>query len=468
MELPTSSTSGSDLSFTSYLGEVRDRLSAAGVPGAAVGMSERGRVLLAEGLGFRDRDRELPATADTIFGLGSVTKIFTAVLVMKLQEEGRLRVEDPVVRFLPGFATPDPDHTRAVTLHHLLTHTSGLPPSNLLYRAMARTLSPDDEAYEAPIDTEAELLAALAAADMRYVGAPGERLSYSNEGFALLGFIVERAAGRSLPEYLRDSLLHPLGMERTSFRLPDVFDEPVTRMYRRAPDNGAAEPMAVWRNGPAMLAAGFLRSTVQDMLRFLEFFLSAGRAGETQLLSPASVEQMTRPHAPYAPRQAYGYGVRITEGYRGGRLLEHSGGLLGVASHFTMVPDRDLAAVGLANLTDAPLARLTLAAVNARLGLGFDEPRVTYPDRASDDEPRHPFLEGEYATGERDVLRVRDENGRLAIGVDAPVPARYLGGAGYLAEAPGQEPQYHRFLLDERGRAWGVTLGTRVLFRRTP
>lgn len=436
------------------------------MPGAVVGLSEAGRVVFAEGLGYRDAEQKLAVTADTIFGLASLTKVFTAVLVLKLQEQGRLSVEDPVVRFLPDFVTPDPDHTRAVTLHHLLTHTAGLPPSDLLYRAMARTLSPDDDAYTRPLDTEAELLAAIAAADMRYVGAPGERLSYSNEGFALLGYVIERVAGRSLAESLWDTVLRPLSMDRTFLRLPDVFDEPVTRMYRRSLDGGAPEALAVWRHAPAMLAAGFLRSTAADMLRFLEIFVRKGRAGDSQILTAGSLEQMTYPHARYAPRQAYGYGVRITEGYPGGRLLEHSGGLLGVAAHFTVVPERKLLAVGLANLLGAPMARIALAAVNTRLDLPFDQPRVAYAAEPEGPEPRPACLEGEYASGERDVVRVWTDQGRLVIGVETPAPARHLGGAEYLAEAPGQEPQFHRFLLDARGVAWGVTLGTRVLFRR--
>lgn len=443
-----------------------ERLRAGRVPGAALGLAEAGVPLFLEGIGFRDAGRELPATADTLFGIASLTKAFTAVLILKLQEMGRLTVHDPVVRWLPGFTTPDPDHTRAITLHHLLTHSSGMPPSNLLYRAMARTLSPDDEAYHRPIDTEEELLAAIGAEDMRYVGAPGERLSYSNEGFALLGYVVEHAAGRSYGEFLQEVVLDPLFMGRTTLSVPNPADEPVTRVYRREPDGGGTTPFPVWRHAPAMLAAGFLRSTAREMLRFLEIFSRDGRGADARILSPDSMRQMLAPHRPYAPHQAYGYGVRITDGYHGLRLVEHSGGLLGVASHFTVVPERELSAVGLANFLGAPMARMALAAVNARLGLAYDEPRVVYAQPAAADQRDPRRLAGTYVSGERDVLKVVVDGSAVAIGVEAAKPARNLGAGAFVVESPGLEPQFHQFLFDAGGQVLGVTLGTRVLFRR--
>ena len=107
---------------------VESAMARAKTPGASLGLAVRGRRVVCRGYGFRDRESKRPATPDTIYGLASITKSFTALAMLQLQEAGRLRVDAPVVRYLPEFRTPNPAWTRRTTLHHFLTHTTGLPP----------------------------------------------------------------------------------------------------------------------------------------------------------------------------------------------------------------------------------------------------------------------------------------------------------------------------------------------------
>src|SRR5690606_12753108 len=209
--------------FERYAVDVLERY---GAPGMAVGVARDGRTIYEGGLGWRDRERELPATPDTIFGIGSVTKSFTCMAIMQLVDEGRLLVDDPVIRYLPEFSVPNEQYRQAITIHHFMTHTSGLPPLPSLTYALARSLEADPAAAalragqaspHPPIDTPGQLLDFIAHHDFELLGPPGAYFSYSNEAFALLGTIIERVTGQRYEDFVTQRILEPLGMTRTTF-----------------------------------------------------------------------------------------------------------------------------------------------------------------------------------------------------------------------------------------------------------
>lgn len=219
-----------------------------GIPGVAVAAARDGEPIYERGFGYRDAQRGLLVTAGTVFGVASVAKSFTALAIMLLEERGVLSVADPVQKWLPEFALPhldDAGHAVAITLHHLLTHTSGLPrePGVVHVRAGAVQRDPDTRAGRidlpflppdildlTPVTTHAELLALLPRQDFRLLAAPGERYRYSSEGYALLGAVVERASARSLPAFVREHVLAPLGLTRTVF---EQLGDPTARTKAR-------------------------------------------------------------------------------------------------------------------------------------------------------------------------------------------------------------------------------------------
>lgn len=168
------------------------------IPGLALAAARDGAEIYAEGFGVREAGGADAATPETIFGVASVTKGVTALAIMQLAEAGTLAVDDPVARYLPAYRTPDPGAARATTLHHLLTHTAGLPPLPSRFFALARATAGDPHAApkpawvadHPPLDSADDLLAYIAGLDFAPLGPPGARFSYSNEGFALLGAIV--------------------------------------------------------------------------------------------------------------------------------------------------------------------------------------------------------------------------------------------------------------------------------------
>ena len=198
-------------SWAAMRGFTRETMAKHAIPAVALAVAEEGTEVFAEGFGVREVGAGGEITPDSIFGVASVTKGFTALAIMQLAEAGKLSVDDLVVRYLPGYRTPDAMGTSATTIHHFLTHTAGLPPLASRFFALARAATDDPFAAprpawiaeHAPLDTADDLLAYIAGLDFAPLGAPGECFSYCNEGFALLGAIVERVSGQHYVEYVR-------------------------------------------------------------------------------------------------------------------------------------------------------------------------------------------------------------------------------------------------------------------------
>lgn len=441
-------------------------------PGLSLAIADQGETVYAEGFGFRNAELGLPARAGTIYGIGSITKSFTCVAVMQLQERGRLRVTDPVVEYLPEFRLPDPDHAARVTVEHLMTNTAGLPPLPSLFGTLKRSVEQDPNAQRLPlaaglaqlpyIDTYEQLMDFIAGQPFQPLRPPGTLFSYSNDGFALLGAIVERVSGEPYPEYVRRHILEPAGMERSTFDPAWVEQLPeATMLYQADPKTEEVTPAPGWWQAPAMLAAGFLRSTVEDMLRYLEIFRTGGRVGREWILSPESVQAMTTPRIPCGPNMWYGYGLMITP-YRGMTLVEHGGNLKGVSAWVTCIPERGVTGVVLSNLNITPVARMLLGAVNAYLGLPTDARRFELRDHPCPPEQLAAYA-GEYPSGEGATLVVRVEEGGLVLELmGKKLPARCVGEHLFAFEYYGDSATV-RFLPDDTGKIWAVFSGFRVI-----
>ncbi|MFC8453927.1 serine hydrolase domain-containing protein [Kitasatospora sp. NPDC057223] len=208
--------------------------------------------------GYTDRARERPVRADSRFEIGSVTKTFTALLLAEMAARGDVRYDDPIDRYLPAHAAPGYPHERPITLLHLATHTSGLPrlPVGFTPAAVPRWFTDPYAAFGL-----SHLLRALPRTPVR--GTPGTQVRYSNLGCGLLGLLLENAAGQRYDELLAARVCGPLGLVDTSCG-PDR--EPATgyRRGRRVPSFRL----------PALPGAAALRSTADDMLRYLQAHLA--------------------------------------------------------------------------------------------------------------------------------------------------------------------------------------------------
>ncbi|WP_205471797.1 serine hydrolase [Nocardioides sp. SYSU D00038] len=276
-----------------------------------------GEVVTCRGWGEADHATGAAAGCDTVFDIGSVSKQFTAAAVVKLQEQGRLRVADPLSRFLDGV----PDDKRAITVEHLLTHTAGL----------VEALGDD---YE-PLSRDA-LVAGALAAPLR--SRPGAHHHYSNLGYSLLAVVVEEASGLGYEEYLARELLAPAGMTDTGYVLPewDAADVAVEYDARGRPQGRPYDhPWAA--DGPYwnLRGNGGLLSTARDLGRWL-----LALDGD-EVLSERAKEELFRPRVLEEPggetRYAYGWVVADTPL---GTIDWHNGGNGWAYAELARLPER--------------------------------------------------------------------------------------------------------------------------------
>ena len=448
-----------------------------GIPGGAVTIVQGGEVVVAEGFGVRDAAAEKAVTSNTIFGIASLTKSFTALALLLLEAAGKLELNDSLRTYLPTFHYPGlgKDDGGDVTLLHAASHTSGVPPlPGLSYALWPSQLGDPGEAYlrkypegVPTLQTTADLLAFLAAQTAPPVGLPGQVMSYQNDVYALLGAVIETASGVSYAKFVEEQILAPLEMTRLTFD-PEAAETlgDVTTLYAEDPQ-GRIYASPQWEHAPAHLATGFLKASAHDLGRYLSFLLEPTPALQ---ISPERLRQLWTPCAWCAPGTAYGLGLMVRPDYHGVTLVRHGGGLKGVSSHLGFVPEHKFGVVVLSNIEDKPVSRLWLAAVNMALGLEPETSLYTLPTQEASLIARQSFA-GSYRSSEpwgKFEVRLEDETLYARSGED-------LDEAGRLWLAPngeffvGSGPHYDggRWLLDNMGKVRGVQLGMRFLARQT-
>jgi CubicO group peptidase (beta-lactamase class C family) len=280
-------------------------------------------VLLDKGYGSADLEWDIPNSPLVKFRLGSVTKQFTAASIFLLQERGKLNVDDPVKKYMAD-APPAWDR---ITIYHLLTHTSGIPNF---------TSFPEYRKWEPFATTAAEAVARFRDKPLDF--APGEKWSYSNSGYVLLGYLIEKVAGGSYEQFVRDNIFTPLDMKDSGYDSNSAIIPRRASGYSRVKD---AFVNAGYINMTIPHAAGALYSTTRDLLKW-EQGLFGGK-----LLSAASLEKMT---TPFKDDYACGLGVTTKNGRK---VIEHGGGIEGFATQLTYYPDDRLTVVVLGNIDSA-------------------------------------------------------------------------------------------------------------------
>lgn len=414
--------------FTDSL--ARATLEEAPAAGLSVAVVRGGDTLVKRGWGHARREGDVPATAGTVYRIGSVTKQFTASAVLRQAAAGRLALSDTVGDLLPAFDAGG----SAVTVRQLLNHTSGLVNYT------------DLEAFWRRADTDVshrELLALVEDEPLAF--EPGTAFAYSNTGYYLLGMIVERTTGRSYAGYVRDSLAAPLGLDRTRY----CGDRPDGRSrahgYRVAEDGGLGEAEPLDMSAP--FAAGALCSTVGDLVAWTRA-LHAGEVVDGRWLEA----MLTPPTLPDGQSTGYGFGVAVSE-LQGHRKVAHDGGINGFSSHLAHYPDDGLTVAVLVNTEGAPAG--TVGERIARTALGLPQPDLVDLPLSRPEARRYT---GKYLIEARgQPVQVTWEDGRLmaqAAG-EAAVELLHQGRHEFRA---GSDPTVKvEFLMDD-GRAVGFLL----------
>jgi CubicO group peptidase (beta-lactamase class C family) len=279
-----------------------------------------GKVLFSKGYGFANLEWEVPNSPTAKFRLGSITKQFTAACILLLEERGKLKVDDLVKKYMPDA----PAAWDKVTVFNLLTHTSGIPNF---------TGFPDYASTEAIPTTPEKLVARFRDKPLEF--EPGEKWNYSNSGYVLLGYLIEKISQQSYSQFVQENIFTPLGMKDSGYDSNSAVIPHRASGYvpgERGVTNAGYIDMSI------PLSAGGLYSTTEDLLRW-EQGLMGGK-----LLAPASLQKMT---TPFKNDYAFGLAVHTANGHK---VIEHGGGIEGFNTSLAYYPEDKLTVVVLANL----------------------------------------------------------------------------------------------------------------------
>ena len=291
-------------------------------PGIAVLVARDGKVLFSRGYGMADLSHDVPITTTTKFRIGSITKQFAGAAILKLQEDGKLNVTDKLSKFFPDYPRGD-----EVTLHHLLTHSSGIK---------SFTSKSDFYSTVASSVTTQEMIDSFKKDAFDF--NPGEKFSYNNSGYFLLGAVVEKVSGQSFNDYLRDTFFEPLGMHDTGVHTGTALLKHEATGYSI---EGDKTTKAINWDMSRAGAAGSLYSTVEDLMRWNEGIFNGKVLSEESLKAAFTPVTLSSGEE---PPMKYGYGWMTGE-QRGLKTISHSGGLNGWLSHLTRYPDQNTTVV---------------------------------------------------------------------------------------------------------------------------
>jgi len=317
---------------------VAEWLSEHRIPGASVSVVDADGTLYAEGFGARNLERNEAATEDTLFGIGSCTKSFTALAVMQLVEAGDLSVGDPVNDYIPHLedAPGEP-----ITVHELLTHTSGIPDDASAVPLATRPLGAGH--IEVPLSSDGDF--------RRHVeGSVGARVTdretffYYNSGYTMLGKIVEDVTGRPYADYVADEILRPLGMERSTFSR-DAFEADGDTMTPYIKTEGSSTEVG-FPFDPLTEAPGGLLSSAVEMGAYLRMYLNGGGLDGETVLSAEGIDRMTTPAITSGEYfdgrdDQYAYGLSVEE-FLDDRLVGHGGAIVVSNSWFGYLEDAEV------------------------------------------------------------------------------------------------------------------------------
>jgi CubicO group peptidase (beta-lactamase class C family) len=286
-------------------------------------VSENGKIIFKKGFGQANMEWNIPNQPDTKFRLGSISKQFTAFLIVKLAEEGKLKLDVPITTYLPDYPKENGDK---ITVHHLLTHTSGIPnytsAPNFLKEKSRNPATPEEFVKtfnKLPLDFK-----------------PGEKFSYSNSGYFLMGYIIEKITGKTYEQYLQETILTPLKMANTGFDHSEVILKNRAAGYEK---HGKEFVNSSFIDMSIPYAAGSLYSTVEDLYLWDQALYT------TKLLSEKSMESLFKSYISFGD-ESYGYGWFLSEekiGDKQYKIVEHGGGINGFNTIISRVPaDKNL------------------------------------------------------------------------------------------------------------------------------
>lgn len=318
-------------------------------------VAENGKVIFKKGYGSANMEWNIPNQPDTKFRLGSITKQFTALLIVKLAEEGKIKLDVPITTYLPDYPKENGDK---ITIHNLLTHTSGIPnytnAPNFLKEKAKNPYSP------------ADFVKTFSSLPLEF--KPGEKFVYSNSGYFLLGYIIEKITGKTYEQYLQETIFTPLKMVNSGYDHSDIIIKNRAAGYEK---QGKKIVNASYLDMSIPYAAGSLYSTAEDLYLWDQALYT------NKLLSEKSMESLFKSYINIGD-ESYGYGWflgEITIGTKKVKIIEHGGGINGFNTNISRIPSDKILIVLLNNTGRAVLSEMTENIRNILYNQPVDQPK---------------------------------------------------------------------------------------------
>ena len=352
------------------------------LPGLVYGVVQDGKLIHSRALGLANVEDQIAVTGSTRFRIASMTKSFVAMAALKLRDQGKLKLDDPVAHYLPEFRRlrlPTAD-SPPVTIRMLMTMSTGLPE--------------DNPWGDRQMELGNAALTSLVSKGLSFSNAPGDTFEYSNLGYVTLGKLVSKVAGMRFQDYISQHIFVPLGMHSTSWEYSKVAPAQLALGYRWHGSGWEREP--ILHDGDAA-AMGGLITTADDFARYVALLMSAWPARDGAELGPvrrASLREMQLPKimtgmnaratledgkTPNPKVNFYGYGLNTSRDSRNVFTSGHSGGLPGYGSQYRFAPEHGVGVFAFSNLRYAPVYNPTTRALNILLETGQLSPRENAP-----------------------------------------------------------------------------------------
>jgi serine beta-lactamase-like protein LACTB len=351
------------------------------LPALSVALVDDQKVFWARGYGLADPKRKTPATAETVYRVGSVSKLFTDLAVMQLVERGALDLDESVTKYLPDFK-PRNRFGKPITLRQLMTHRSGLVRES----PVGNYFDPDGPSLEKTVRS---------LNDTDLVCEPGTKTKYSNAGIAVVGLVLEQTQKQPFAKYLQRTLLSSLDMHSTSFEPQPAITERLAKAIMWT-YHGREFPAPTFELG--MAPAGCMYSNVLDLSRFLGVLFAKGKRGEEAIVKPETLETMWTPQlAKAGTKVGFGLGFNVSQ-FQNRRRIGHTGAIYGFATDLSALPEDKLGVVVIASCdcANAVTTKIADIALSHLLAVKEKKPLPTIERTIPIDPKRVRELAGRY------------------------------------------------------------------------
>jgi CubicO group peptidase (beta-lactamase class C family) len=433
--------------FTQLEETVLEELKQTSTPGAAVAIISGERLVFAKGFGTANVETGVPVTPDMLFRVGSVTKMFTAAVLVSLAEDKQINLDEAIGKYAKGL---HPKISR-ITAHQLMTHTAGLT---------------DESPTDYGLHDDSALSAYVRSLNGDHFFTEADKIfSYSNPGFDVAGFLIEEVGGKPYADLMSERLFKPLGMNRTTFRPTVAMTYPLSQGHS-ASNEAKQTVIRPFGDNVAGWPDGFMFSSVHDLARFAIAFMNDGRIDGKEVLAPEMISKLSTPYVDIQSRFGfdngkYGYGVFVHDP-RGAPMIWHAGLIPGFGALFEMIPAHRFAVIVLANRSGSLLSRTAEKAMELMVPLDARRSKAEQPQSTNEVEIRE-FV-GTYMNKPESVELVVRQGTVLIRREDGEFPVRRTGGNRFTVLRPGEaEAEEFVLLRDDHGKPAYLHIGRHAL-----